>query len=165
MQVHQQQVGHIEKEKNDKPSEITLDSATTKSLFCNKDLVMNRRKGKFMMEISTTTGMGVMKEEADVPEFREILFSKDAIANLFALDEPCQKYHVTFDNYKENTFIVELNRIEQMNLRGTTKDCILIFLLGHKIVKKCQKGSRNSACWWGADKKCSEEDARQRLYI
>ena len=93
--VHNQNTresGDVVEGNNQKPIVITLDSATTKSLFCNEDLVNNRRKSKHLTEISTNTGTGVINEEADVPGFREVMFSEDAIANLFALNELCEKY-------------------------------------------------------------------------
>ena len=63
-----------------------------------------------MTEISTNTGTGIIDQEANVPGFREVMFSEDAIANLFALNELCQKYRVVFDSEKENAFIVHLSK-------------------------------------------------------
>ena len=69
----------------------------------------NRHKSKMLTEISTNPGTGVIDEEADVPGFREVMFSEEAIANLFSLNELCEKYRVVFDSSKENAFIVYLN--------------------------------------------------------
>ena len=37
------------------------------------------------------------------------MFSEEAITNLISLNELCAKYHVTFNNKKENAFIIQLD--------------------------------------------------------
>ena len=81
---------HQEVEK--KTKEVALDSVTTKSLFCNKELVSNIRKGKNDVEIETNAGTGIVNQTADEPLVGEVMFSEDAIANLYALNDLCAKY-------------------------------------------------------------------------
>ena len=37
------------------------------------------------------------------------MFSEDAIANLYALNDLCARYRVRFDSKKENAFLVEID--------------------------------------------------------
>ena len=78
-------------------------------MFCDEDLLDNVRDSKFKTEIQTNTGTGHVTKEGDLPGFKTMMFSDQAIANLLALNELCEKYHVTFDSKKENAFIVKLN--------------------------------------------------------
>ena len=96
------------------PKKVYLNSAATKRLFCDEDLLDNVRKSKFKTEIQTNAGTGQVTKEGDVPGFKTVIFSDQAIANLLALNELCEKYHVTFDNKKENAFIIKLNDVRIM---------------------------------------------------
>ena len=58
------------------------------------------------MEISTNAGTGILKEEGDIPRFNTVLFSKDTVNNLFALDELCKRYHAIFDSEKTNVCLM-----------------------------------------------------------
>ena len=86
-----------------------MDSAATRSLFCNRNLLRNVKESKYVTEIQTNTGTGKVVEEGDVPGFTTVMFSEQAIANLLSLNELCSKYHVTFDNKIENAFNVKLD--------------------------------------------------------
>ena len=112
-EVHNQETSNsgeaLQESNQEKPIVIALDSATTKSLFCNEKLVDNRRKSKYVTEIGTNAGTRLIDEEADVPGFREVMFSEEAIANLFSLNKLCERYRVVFDSEKENAFIVHLS--------------------------------------------------------
>ena len=83
-----------------------LDSTAMKSLFCDKDLLDNVRKSKYRTEIQINAGIGKVTKEGDVPGFKTVMFSDQAIANLLASNELCERYHVTFDSKKENAFNV-----------------------------------------------------------
>ena len=113
MQIHQSAQGKVRKEpntmKNKATKKVYLDSAATRSLFCDEELLDDVRNSKFKTEIQTNTGTGEIDKEGDVPGFRTVMFSKQAIANLLALNELCEKYHVTFDSKVENAFNVKLN--------------------------------------------------------
>ena len=113
-EVHNQETSNageaLQDSNQEKPVVITLDSATTKSLFCNEELVDNRWKSKYVTEIGTNAGTRLIDEEADVPDFREVMFSEEAIANLFSLNKLCERYRVEFDSDKENAFIVHLSK-------------------------------------------------------
>ena len=65
----------IEK-KQRKPEEIYLDSTATKSLFCNKNMLKDVRKSKYVTEIQTNPGTGKVVEEGDVSGFTTVMFSK-----------------------------------------------------------------------------------------
>ena len=113
LQIHQTKDKNIKKKKKEfkkeKPEKMYLDSAATKSLFCNEDLLGNVRKSKYRTEIQTNAGVGEVTKEGDVPGFKTVMFSDQAIANFLALNELCERYHVTFDSKKENAFNVRLD--------------------------------------------------------
>ena len=93
MQIHQSTQNEVKKEpnvmKNEAPKKVYLDSAATKSLFCDEELLDNVRSSKFKTEIQTNTGTGQITKEGDVPGFRTVMFSDQAIANLLALNKLC----------------------------------------------------------------------------
>ena len=86
-----QLISHHQETEN-KTQEVALDSATTRSLFCNKKLVSNIRKSDKDVEIETNTGTGVMNQTVDEPLVGEVMFSESAIANLYALNDLCARY-------------------------------------------------------------------------
>ena len=104
MQVHQSIQNKVKKKPNLKkskvPKKVYLDSAATKSLFCDGDLLDDVRESKFKTEIQTNAGTGQVTKEGDVPGFKTVMFSDQAIANLLALNELCEKYHVTLTTKK-----------------------------------------------------------------
>ena len=57
----------------EKPIVITLDSATTKSLFCNEEFFDNRQKSKYVTEIETNAGTRLIDKEANKPLWRLVL--------------------------------------------------------------------------------------------
>ena len=113
MQIHQSTQNKVEKkpslDKSKVSKKVYLDSAATKSLFCDEELLDDVRGSYFRTEIQTNTGTGQVTKEGDVPGFKTVMFSEKVIANLLALNEVCEKYHVTFDSKKENAFNVKLN--------------------------------------------------------
>ena len=84
-----------------KEKKVYLDSAATKSLFCDRDLLSDVRKSKYKTEIQTNAGTGQVTEEGDVPGFKTVMFLEQAMANLLVLNKLCDQYHVTFDNKKK----------------------------------------------------------------
>ena len=62
MQIRQTNDSEIKneskKDKKMKPKKMYLDSAATKSLFCDKELLNNVRGSKYQPEIQTNTGTG-----------------------------------------------------------------------------------------------------------
>ena len=114
-----------------------LDSAATKSLFCDKDLLNNVRKSKYKTEIQTNTGTGEVTKEGDVPGFKTVMFSDQAIANLLVLNDLCERYHVTFDSKKENVFIVRLDDRRIMKF-ACDEDGMYSFSPGENMKKEAQ---------------------------
>ena len=58
----------------------------------------------YQTEIQTNTGTGKIRKEGEVPEFTTVMFSEKLITNLLALNEVCERYHVTFNSRLENAF-------------------------------------------------------------
>ncbi len=89
---------------------VCLDSGSSLHLFCNDDLVKNRRLSTTTINLETNTGERSSSEIADVPGIDEpVRFDSEAMANIFGLYKLTKTHRVTFDNRKENAFIVHHN--------------------------------------------------------
>ena len=126
-----------------KAKKMYLDSAATKSLFCDRDLLNGVRKSKYKTEIQTNVGTGQVTEEGDVPGFQKVMFSEQAIANLLALNELCEHYHVTFNSKKENAFNVRLDDGRIMKFK-CDEDGIYAFSPGEETNQGTQRKKKNS---------------------
>ena len=87
-----------------------LDSGTTISLFCNRDLVHNVRDSKEILNLTTNAGSKIIDKEADVKGFGTVKYDEDSIANIFGLQDLVDRYRVTMDSTKENAFLVHTDR-------------------------------------------------------
>ena len=85
---------------------IILDSGSTMSLFYNPELVEDIRDANKEIAISTNAGVQITKNIATVPEFGDVWFDKNAIANIFSLAELSKRHKVTYDSEREDAFIV-----------------------------------------------------------
>ena len=81
-----------------KGGEILLDSESTASLFGGHHLLTDLRKGKETLNLETNAGTRIISEEAKVPGFRKVLFSPEAITNLFLLNDLIKVNRVAFDS-------------------------------------------------------------------
>ena len=86
---------------------IMLDSGTTISLFCNKELVTDVQESTELLNLSTNAGSKVIDKEATVRGFGTVKFDPSSIANIFGLHDLTKRYRVTFDSERDNAFYVE----------------------------------------------------------
>ena len=87
-----------------------MDSGSSIDLFANKDLVDNVRATKQVLELSTNAGSKISNTKADVPDYGEVWYVQDAIANIFALCNMIKHHRVAFDSEKENAFQVHTSK-------------------------------------------------------
>ena len=88
---------------------ILLDNGSTLSLFTNPELVVNIRKADDVLQLATNTGVKFNNEKAEVPNFGEVWYDKDAIANIIGFADLLSKSNrITYDSAKEDAFIVHL---------------------------------------------------------
>ena len=64
---------------------ILLDSESTVSSFCNKNLVKNIREAKNPLNLTTTAGSRTITKAADVNGFGEVWYDDDTMTNIFSL--------------------------------------------------------------------------------
>lgn len=99
------------------------------------------KRSTYLMEIETNTGVGVIDQEGKEPIVRKVMFSEDAIANIFVLDDLCKRYRVTFDSEKENTFIVELDDKRKIKFKRNDRGLYTYSPLRDEKIVHSQKGS------------------------
>ena len=64
------------------------------------------RTSSDILHLQTNAGSKTGHQKARVPDYGEVWYDKDAIANIFALSNLVNKYRVTFDSEQENAFHV-----------------------------------------------------------
>ena len=72
----------------------------------NDALVTNRRPAKQRTMMSTNAGSSIMKEDSDIPGICVAKFDEKFLANIFGFSHMSDKYRITYDNEKEDAFIV-----------------------------------------------------------
>ena len=85
---------------------IILDNGSTLSLFANPELVKNMRQTDDKLLLATNAGMKENNKKAHVPEFGDVWFDQDAIANIFGFADVKKKHRITCDSDKEDAFLV-----------------------------------------------------------
>jgi hypothetical protein len=85
---------------------ILLDSNYTMDIFCNADLVRKTCKSTTSMRLKRNGGTMVVSWKATMPVYsKDVWFSTRAIANIIALSNLIQQYHVTCDS-DDKMFVV-----------------------------------------------------------
>jgi len=87
---------------------ITLDNASTLSLFCSPDLVEDIVSTTSTSELMTNAGSRRSNQQATVPGFGQVWFDPKAIANIFGFADLVKKHRITYDSDKEDAFLVHM---------------------------------------------------------
>jgi hypothetical protein len=90
----------------DMRDEILLDTASSKSLFGNKDYVAGIQESNGTLELHTNGGPNVSSKTASVDRFGKVWYNKDSVANIFSFAEMRKLYLITYDSETEDAFIV-----------------------------------------------------------
>jgi hypothetical protein len=75
--------------------EILLDTASSTSLFGNKEYVAGIKEAKGNLELHTNGGPIFSNETASVNKFGDVWYNKDSVANSFSFAEMLKRYCIT----------------------------------------------------------------------
>ena len=91
---------------------ITLDNGSTLSLFCNPGMAEDIKRTTKVLELHTNAGKARCNQKAFVPEFGEVWFDQNAIANIFGFADLVKKHRITYDSNIGDAFLIHLeNRV------------------------------------------------------
>ncbi len=85
---------------------IILDNGSSVDLFANKNLVENIHTSKNKLILATNAGTKANDKKAHVPDYGDVWFDEDAIANIFSFKNMKAKHRITYDSDKEDAFLV-----------------------------------------------------------
>ena len=85
---------------------ILLDSQSTVDYFSNPTMVENIRRSDVPLHMATNAGTKKTHYKAQVPQYGEVWFDKDGIANIFSLASMIRRHRVVFDSAVEPAFLV-----------------------------------------------------------
>ena len=88
---------------------IILDNGSTLSIFGNPELVSNIRKSDVTLQLATNAGTQESNQVAEVPGYGQVWYDSRAIANIFGLSDLKNKYRVTYDSEKGDSFVVYMD--------------------------------------------------------
>ena len=95
---------------------IILDTGSTiDATFMNPDFVTDIRVSKNPVRMVTNAGTKPITLEGTVPGFGNVRYDPSHVANIYGFHNLAQKYHIVYDNSKEDAFIID------------TKDAIMKF--------------------------------------
>ena len=83
-----------------------MDYQSTVDIFCNNKLLSNIRDVTHTMTIETNGGYLVAHQKGYLKGYGDVWYHPKAITYVLCLKNMKNKYRVTYDSSKENTFIV-----------------------------------------------------------
>ena len=84
---------------------IVLDNGSALSLFGNAELVKDIRQSKNKLPPAANAGVKENNKKANVPEFGDVWFDQEAIANIFGFADVKKKHRIAHDSNKEDAFL------------------------------------------------------------
>ena len=89
---------------------VLINSQSTTSLYCNRDLVTDIKAGKEWLNSATNGGVLKTNLTANIPGFhKRVWFHDKALTNILALHEVAEKNRITYDSEKESACCVHYN--------------------------------------------------------
>lgn len=85
---------------------ILLDTCSSKTVFCNRDMVTNIRDADDALILNTNGGDFRTTQEADLAQWGTVWFNEKSAANIFSFGEMAKKYRIIYDNANEDAFRV-----------------------------------------------------------
>jgi len=87
---------------------ILLDIQSTLTIICNPNKVHNIQDTNEVLDLHTNGGMIHTTKKCELPLFGKAWFNPKSITKIISMSEMVNKYHVTFDSWKEDAFMVHL---------------------------------------------------------
>jgi len=156
-------------------TKFLLDTGSTlRATIKNQDLVTNVRKSKRPINMLTNAGSKVMDLDADVPGIGVGKFDPDQMANIFGFSHMADKHRITYDNAKEDAFLVHTkNGITRFSRDGRVysyepTDKYLAAIAKTKSMKPPKKTENDEANVYLQEcddnsQECSKEDNNDEL--
>ena len=86
--------------------EILLDTASSCSLFGNKDYVGGIQDSNGVLELHTNGGSIKSTKIGNVDKFGKVWYNPNSVANIFSFADMKKIYRITYDSEVENAFVV-----------------------------------------------------------
>jgi hypothetical protein len=100
---------------------ILLDNQLTVNVFCNKDLVVTIIcESTSRMNIHCNARVSTTNPIADLPNFGEVWYAPQVIANILSLSKLKQNYCVTYNSTGTNLFVVHKDTSKDRYFREST---------------------------------------------
>ena len=90
----------------DMHDEILLDTASSVSLFGNKEYVDKIQQSNKKLELHTNGGPIISDETASVDKLGKVWYNKSSVANIISFADLRKRYRITYDSDVENSFIL-----------------------------------------------------------
>ena len=87
---------------------ILLDTGSSTDIFCDKNLLEDVQKKQSGLTLHTNGGVLKSDEAGELENYGEVWHDKRALTNILSFFQLQSKYHVQFDNKKDNVFHVFL---------------------------------------------------------
>ena len=85
---------------------VLLDNQSTVDVFCNSELLINKRKAATSLDIHSNSGSTTTDMEGDLPGSGMVWYHPNGIVNILSLGKVWKRYHLTFDSKVGNRFLV-----------------------------------------------------------
>ena len=85
---------------------ILLDTASSVSLFGNKEYVEGIKKSKQKLELHTNGGPIISSETASVDKIGKVWYNTNSVANIISFADLQKRYRITYDSTVEDAFVV-----------------------------------------------------------
>ena len=88
---------------------IDTGSSSGMNTMANPDMVTDITISKQTLNMKTNAGDKTLNMKAMVPEYKQVWFNQDGIANIFAFADVADKYRVTYDSKVKDAFFVHFS--------------------------------------------------------
>jgi len=85
---------------------VLLDNQSTCNLFTNPLLLINIREVDEWLDVYTHNGVSSTNMKGEFPGVGDVWFDKSGIANILSLAKMKKLFHIQYDNWKEDAFLV-----------------------------------------------------------
>ena len=122
---------------------LALDSGSSFHLIKDKEIVENVNPVKNPMIMGTNAGTKRIILQGELPDVGRAWVDEDAMTSVLSLGLLADKYHVTYDNKKEDAFIVDMGHKKVKFARG--RDNMYKFYVPKEIVEENRRADNEQA--------------------